>query len=224
MEKLGPQDISFTFSAMTTPTMRPGASWLSFWILGVLCCEGLGQTLWIVSPPPAWLPAPLLSIPRPLVVGGALGLWQALLLFRWIRHGADWWVPTTVGVIVAAWFSVHPPFAWFASHALAGPTVGGAVMGLGQWLLLRATVRRSFIWVPASALSRAAAVFLASTGAALWRGPLARSPASTKLLALQGFALLGLTLTDGWALGALLRVLLGPGNRRGPKLRFPDRA
>ena len=67
MERNDPGNISFTFDALPTPAMRPGSSWLSYWILGVLCCEGLGQFLW-VDGPPAFIPSFIAGVPRALAL------------------------------------------------------------------------------------------------------------------------------------------------------------
>ena len=46
--------------------MRPGPTWLGYWILGVLLCEGLGQLLWVATAP-TFLP--------PTLVRSFLGSW-----------------------------------------------------------------------------------------------------------------------------------------------------
>ncbi|WP_066381043.1 hypothetical protein [Anabaena sp. CA = ATCC 33047] len=45
-------------------------------------------------------------------------------------------------------FWIRLPAAW---GAIAQVTLAGALMGLFQWLILRATVRQSFWWIPANA-------------------------------------------------------------------------
>ncbi len=220
MDPLNPADISFTFSAISTPSMRPGSTWLSYWILGVVCCEGLGQFLWVGTGPPAALPAFVAGIPRPLVVGGALGLFQSLVLARWLKGGSDWWLPTSIGVIVGNFLASHLHPNWPIAAWLPGAAATGFIMAVGQWLVMRRSLRRSAGWIVLCPCAKMAGAMIASWGVFL-AAHASASPA-TKLLMVRGGALIGLALTDGWLLGAALRGMLGPGNYRGPKLRFPS--
>ena len=199
--------------------MRPGSTWLSYWILGVVCCEGLGQFLWVGTSPPAWLPSFIAGIPRPLVVGGALGLFQSLVLFRWLKGGGDWWLPTSIGAILGSFLSSHLHPNWPIAAWLPGAAVVGFVTGAGQWLVLRRLLRRSAGWVILCPSAKVAGALVGAWGVLL-AGHAVHSPSSQMLVA-RGASLLGLALTDGWLLGAALRGMLGPGNYRGPKLRFP---
>ncbi len=219
MERNDPGNISFTFDALPTPAMRPGSTWLSYWILGVLCCEGLGQFLWVDGPPVA-IPAFIASIPRPLVVGGALGLWQSALLFRWIKGGGDWWLPTALGLILGNFLAsrLHP--GWTVAAWLPGAALTGFVTGFGQWLILRRTLRRKAGWILFCTCSKIAAMLVASWGILLAGSQLVAVQPELKLVLTRGIALVGLGLTDGWLLGTVLGRLLGPGNRRGPQLRL----
>ncbi len=211
-----PTDISFTFSAVSTPAMRPDSSWLSYWILGVLCCGGLGRFLWVGGAPPAFVAA----IPRPLAVGAALGVWQSLLLVRWLKGGGDWWLPTLAGVLLSSFLAAHLLPDWTIAAWLPGAAAAGLVTGLGQWLVLRRTLRRSAGWILLCVGAKVAGALATSGGLLLADGPFASASPATRLVVAQGISLIGQTLTDGWLLGAVLGALLGPGNRRGPKLTF----
>ncbi|MHB8417071.1 MAG: hypothetical protein ACYDCL_03280 [Myxococcales bacterium] len=221
MERLGPADVTFTFSSIKTPSMRPGSSWLSYWILGVLFCEGLGKFLWVDTGLPAVLPGFIAHLPRSVVVGGLLGLWQSLILFRWLKGGGDWWLPTLIGPLLGRLLAEPVHLPWIAAVSwLPGAAAIGLVTGVGQWLILRRTLRRCARWILLCPCAKIAAGLVAS--ASLAASPLASASSETRLLAIRGVGLLGLALADGWLLGAVLRGMLEPGNYRGPRLRFPS--
>ena len=169
-------------------------------------------------PPATLLPSFIADIPRPLVVGGALGLWQSIVLWRWLKGGGDWWLPTSVGVIVGSFLASHLTVGWTVAALAPGsrghrlrdrrrPVAHPAPVAAPQRHLdpdlPRGEDRRR--------LDRGLAPLLAGH----------QSP-PTQLLLGRGLALVGLALTDGWLLGSALRGMLGPGNYRGPKLRFPS--
>ena len=104
------------------------------------------------------------------VVGG-LGEW--LLLRRWVPSAGQWIVVTAVGRAVG--WSLALTVGWLWSELIVGSTgsgtagilgldvgglVGGSVVGLSQWIVLRRWVARSSLWIAASAVGGAAGIGL----------------------------------------------------------------
>jgi hypothetical protein len=141
-------------------------------------------------------------------------------LFRWLKGGGDWWLPTSIGIIVGNFLSLHLHSGWTGAAWLPGAAITGFVTGLGQWLVMRRSLRRSAGWILLCPCAKMAGALVASLGLSI-AAHAATSPAM-RLLVTRGIALIGLALTDGWLLGAALGGMLGPGNYRGPKLRFPS--
>jgi hypothetical protein len=83
-------------------------------------------------------------------MGASIGIAQSLVLPRGLE--IRWWiVATTLGIALGFWADTTLPFSIpFVSGAFSG--VSGALIGLGQWLVLRRRFARSGWWVTASAV------------------------------------------------------------------------
>ena len=104
------------------------------------------------------------------VVGG-LGEW--LLLRRWVSR-AGWWIVATAGGRAVGW-PLALTVGWLWSELVVGSTgsgaagilgldmgglVGGSIVGLSQWLVLRRWVSRAWWWIAATAAGGAAGIGL----------------------------------------------------------------
>ncbi len=115
---------------------------------------------------PAELESNIVIMLRAGAVGGAIGggfsgLVQWIILRRRMSR-ADGWTLLTAAAWAAgwaiAWVPLGLPFIdqhYIPGHIffLAASLAGGAVAGLGQWLLLRHNVRLAGWWIPATAVS-----------------------------------------------------------------------
>lgn len=107
--------------------------------------------------------------------GGFMGLVQWIILRRRVRRADGWILLTAVSwamgwaVTWTLWDTrflfaspsgvVDEPYITGQIFSLAAPFVGGAIVGLGQWLLLRHNVQRAGWWIPATAVSWGIAYF-----------------------------------------------------------------
>ena len=69
-------------------------------------------------------------------------------------------------------------------------------------------------------VAKVGAAMATAGGLALVESHFATESPELKLVIARSVSLLGLALTDGFLLGVVVRGLLGPGNRRGPRLKF----
>ena len=171
-----------------------------------------------------------------LVAGGAAGLvgglGEWLLLRRWMARAGWWIVVTAVGRAVG--WSLALTIGWLWSELIVGSTgsgaagilgldvgglVGGSVVGLSQWVVLRRWVARSSVWIVASAVGGAAGIGLSqyvaqAAAAGIVSGGLAW--VSAVAVAAAGV---------GAVTGVALVLLLAPphGHARRPAARWPDR-
>lgn len=98
------------------------------------------------------------------IAGALAGLYQWGLLRKRLG-GVDGWIPVTV----ACWTAGNA-IAYGLTKAqnsetltewlifLLAATAGGAILGAGQWLLLRRSLKQALWWIPAAALAWALAV------------------------------------------------------------------
>lgn len=105
------------------------------------------------------------------VIGTITGLAQWALLRRWFQT-ARWWVLVTAGCLMAGSYTfffvgniVQRAFVPFPSGFLTGPYVPppfvsviaasgpGAILGVGQWLVLRRQMRRFGWWIVANIIA-----------------------------------------------------------------------
>jgi hypothetical protein len=220
-----PNDFSFTFSTIKTPGMRPRPSWLLLWILGIAVCEGLREFLWADKSLHLVLPAAIAQVPRSLAAAIAIGVWQSFLLFRWLKGGGDWWLPTLVGLALGDFLAARVVFTWTVGgwvvpQWLPAAALAGLAAALGQWLVLRQTLRRSYLWLLAVPCARMLRAALVIWGGGISAGWVAAMAAPNRVVAARLLVVAAATLTDGWLLGWILYGLLGPGDRRGPQLRL----
>ncbi len=88
-----------------------------------------------------------------------LGLTQWLVLRRYISKAGWWILATTIGGVVALYIGSAVTFfttgiLWHGA-GLVGGAVGGAILGLAQWLVLRRHVSQAGWWILASAVALA---------------------------------------------------------------------
>jgi hypothetical protein len=95
-----------------------------------------------------------------VIVGLAFGIIQWVFLRRRVPNSFWWWLSGSVAGQVASWLIGWEAFDPATSFACGG--IGGAVAGVGQWLLLRRHVRRAGWWVAASTLGWASMWGMAS--------------------------------------------------------------
>ncbi|MCA1995588.1 MAG: hypothetical protein LDL41_26595 [Coleofasciculus sp. S288] len=94
------------------------------------------------------------------VVGPAtLGITQWLVLRQHIPKAGWWILATTLGGVVALYLGSAVSFfttsiLWIGSGVVGG-AVGGAILGLAQWLVLRRHVSQAGWWIAASAVALA---------------------------------------------------------------------
>ena len=102
---------------------------------------------------------------------GGLGEW--LVLRRWVQQ-AGWWIAATAVGRAIGW-SLALTTGWMWSELIVGSTgtdsagilgidvggvVGGSIVGLSQWLVLRRWVARAWWWIAATAVAGAAGLGL----------------------------------------------------------------
>jgi hypothetical protein len=139
--------------------VRGGQFWLVWllWTTGTAAGAALAVILarLIIPPVEAFLPEWLRNLAILALYGAGIGLGQVAVLWRRIR-GAGWWVLATAG-----------PLALLGSLAsvVSGPAVpvltwGGAaaLLGAGQWWVLRRDLRRAGWWLPAAILGWVAGI------------------------------------------------------------------
>jgi hypothetical protein len=114
------------------------------------------------------------------VIGATTGLAQWALLRRWFQT-ARWWVLVTAGCLAAGSYAffflgsvVARAFFPFPSVPIFGPyipplivsvvaaTGPGAILGVGQWLVLRRQTRRFGWWIVANIIAWPAGIILTS--------------------------------------------------------------
>jgi hypothetical protein len=137
---------------------------------GLLCVVGSGGGPQVES---NFMTMLRLGILGGVTGGGFVGLCQWLILRRRVRR-ANGWIGLTVAGWVIGWtitlwgigfpeqLSSAWPIGWAAGAveqsapnlilSAAALVMGGAVVGLGQWLLLRQDVRRAGWWILATAI------------------------------------------------------------------------
>ena len=162
------------------------------------------------------------------VVGG-LGEW--LLLRRWVARAGRWIVVTALGRAIG--WSLALTVGWLWSELVVGSTgsgaagilgldvgglVGGSVVGLSQWLVLRRWVPRSSLWIAASAVGGAAGIGLSQYVAQAAAGDVVSG--GVAWVSAVGVAAAGV----GTVTGVALVLLLAPpqGHVRQPATRRPD--
>jgi hypothetical protein len=98
------------------------------------------------------------------IAGALAGLYQWALLRKRLS-GLGGWIPVTVACWAAGTAIAYGLTKAQASETLTewlifllAATAGGAILGAGQWLLLRRSLNRALWWIPASALAWALAV------------------------------------------------------------------
>jgi len=184
-----------------SPTWRFAVRWTALTALGAAAgvaamFAGLGAAL-RTAPPPAFGAA------LGGVVGGGCALGQWVALRRVVRRAA-WWVPATAAAWIAFWaLNLAGAFgrgAGVGGKVLEGLGHGalfGALLGVAQSWVLRATAPRAERWVVASAVAWA-------LGAASGDG-LKALTGGTGPVDVVGGVLVSAALS-GAALGALLRA------------------
>lgn len=121
-------------------THRPGHGFWITWVLATLYGSLLGVII-------AWVVDDSLT---PVVIGLVMGIMQYLFL-RPYFIGAVWWIPaTSIGVALSS--IVRPSIAFYTTLALAG-AVGGFIIGLSQWLVLRRRISGIGWWLGATTFS-----------------------------------------------------------------------
>lgn len=149
--------------------ISPGCSLFFMWILANSFGLGLG---WLMG---WWLSfrvqGSLASVTIGAVTGLMLGLFQWLLL-RLHGERTPWWVPVTVGTwgtgfLVGAYAASYLGLtgAWFG--VFTGACIG-LLVGAGQWLVMRKSSARSFLWIPTSTFGLAAAFMFYTSGLSGW--------------------------------------------------------
>lgn len=102
-----------------------------------------------------------LGLPGGGILGGAVtGIGQAILLRPHIEK-KRWWTLATaicwaVGLPISIVVLLFLPPKQFGTSILAGLIAGGisgAIVGFGQWLVLRRRIQRAIRWIPATALA-----------------------------------------------------------------------
>jgi len=98
------------------------------------------------------------------IAGALAGLYQWALLRKRL-NGVGSWIPVTVacwagGTAIAYGLTKAQDSETLTEWLifLLAATAGGAILGAGQWLLLRRSLKRAQWWIPASALAWALAV------------------------------------------------------------------
>jgi hypothetical protein len=98
------------------------------------------------------------------LMGAVIGVFQYLVLRRWLKNPVSWIIVVGLGYVIAAHVSV-PIILWDMYYNLALPyelgrpfqldevifgAVFGTIMGLAQWLVLRKYFRRAGWWIAGS--------------------------------------------------------------------------
>jgi hypothetical protein len=152
-----------------------------------------------------------------ILEGASLGFTQWLVLRRYIKHSGWWVLATTVGALIAWLVGLFVSlillveFADGAANVVARNTallngvallgaVVGAVLGVSQWLVLAAHIRKAIWWILANALAWSIGLIVAFVGA----GMVEPDGFSAKA------ALIGATtgITVGAVIGAITGVVL----------------
>jgi hypothetical protein len=119
---------------------RPSRRFWITWVLATLYGSLLGVVI-------AWLVEDSL---KSVVIGLVTGIMQYLFL-RPYFPGALWWIPaTSIGVALSS--IVRPSIAFYTTLALAG-AVGGFIIGLSQWLVLRRRISGVGWWLGVTTFS-----------------------------------------------------------------------
>lgn len=105
-----------------------------------------------------------------LSLGLTLGVVQAVLLGKVLPESPRWFRYTLAGCVGAMLVMGLPGLVGYSASGVAGSALlmaaAGAVVGLGQWGLLRRHFRQAWLWIPAAALGALSFVLLAVTPAA----------------------------------------------------------
>ena len=89
------------------------------------------------------------------VIGPAcLGLLQWLVLKRHISQASYWILATTLGGVLALYLgSAAGFFIGYGLTGVAAAAIGGTILGLAQWLVLRRHVSEAGFWILASCVA-----------------------------------------------------------------------